>query len=303
MQAEPNDTNLYSVNVLQTEQARGTPLFRDGAIRNYAANVSGGTGLYRFFASGEWNDNQGIDYANERLQQGARTNLSVTPNEKFDLESSVGYIKSHTTLSCEAGCGGSLWGSLYSNPVNTSQFCTAASARGCGWGRGFNSSPPEAYRATQYWQDVNRFTGSITVKYNPTPWFTNRVAVGTDYALEGDVSIGRTSRTIRSRSSWGRASTGCATRTTTRRSTTRTSTRRRQTQRAADALVEDGRRHSVLHELQHLPLGRGRSLPGAWPRDDLGGRHQDSRELEQHAQQHARLLRPAGVRVARPAVS
>jgi TonB-linked SusC/RagA family outer membrane protein len=182
-----SDTSLYSVNVLQTEKSRGTPLFRDGGVRNYAANVSGGSGLYRFFASGEWNDNQGIDYANERLQQGARTNLSVTPNEKFDLESSVGYVKSHTTLSCEAGCGGSLWGSLYSNPVNTSQFCTASSARGCGWGRGFNSSPPEAYRATQYWQDVNRFTGSITLRYNPVAWLTNRIAVGTDYALEGDV--------------------------------------------------------------------------------------------------------------------
>src|SRR5581483_11757580 len=161
----PGDTTLYSVNVYQTENARGTPLFRDGGIHNYAANASGGNPLYRFFASGEWNDNQGIDYANERLQQAARTNLSVTPNSKFDLESSVGYIKSHTTLSCEAGCGGSLWGSLYSKPANTAQFCTASSARGCGWGRGFNSSPPEAYRATQYWQDLNRFTGSISLKY------------------------------------------------------------------------------------------------------------------------------------------
>jgi TonB-linked SusC/RagA family outer membrane protein len=181
------DTTLYSVNVYQTERARGTPLFRDGGVHNYGAQVSGGSPLYRFFASGEWNDNQGIDYANERLQQGARTNLTVTPSDKVDLESSVGYIKSHTTLSCEAGCGGSLWGSLYSNPVNTSQFCTANSPRGCGWGRGFNSSPPEAYRATQYWQDLNRFTGSITLRYNPTTWFTNRLAVGTDYTLEGDV--------------------------------------------------------------------------------------------------------------------
>jgi TonB-linked SusC/RagA family outer membrane protein len=181
------DTTLYGVNVFQTEKARGTPLFRSGDVRNYAAQVSGGSPLYRFFASGEWNDNQGVDYANERIQQSARTNLSVTPSEKFDLSSSVGYIKSRTNLSCEAGCGGSLWGSLYSNPLTTSQFCTASSPRGCGWGRGFNSSPPEAYRATQYWQDLNRFTGSITLRYNPTTWFTNRVAVGTDYTLEGDV--------------------------------------------------------------------------------------------------------------------
>ncbi|MDB4876742.1 MAG: hypothetical protein JWM41_3188 [Gemmatimonadetes bacterium] len=185
----PADKQLYSVNVVKTEAARGTPLFRDGGIHNYAANVSGGTPLFRFFASGEWNDNQGVDYANERIQQGARTNLSVTPSDKFSLESSVGYVKSRTNLSCEAGCGGSLWGSLYSNPANLAQFCTASSAKGCGWGRGFNSAPPEAYRSTQYWQDLNRFTGSITLRYNPFTWLSNRVAVGTDYTLEGDVQF------------------------------------------------------------------------------------------------------------------
>jgi TonB-linked SusC/RagA family outer membrane protein len=181
------DTTLYSVNVYQTEKARGTPLFRDGSIHNYAANVSGGSPLFRFFASGEWNGDQGVDYANQRIQQSARTNLSVTPSEKFELESSVGYIKSKTNLSCEAGCGGTLWGSLYSNPVNTSQFCVGSSDPACGWGRGFNSSPPESDRAEQFWQNLNRFTGSITLRYNPTNWFNNRLAVGTDYTLEDDV--------------------------------------------------------------------------------------------------------------------
>jgi TonB-linked SusC/RagA family outer membrane protein len=185
----PADGHLYSVNVVQTENARGTPLFRNGGIHNYAANVSGGTGPFRYFASGEQSDNQGIDYANGRTQQSARTNLSVVPSQKFSLETSVGYVKSHTTLSCEAGCGGSIWGSMYSNPANLAQFCTATSAKGCGWGRGFNSSPPEAYRATQYWQDLNRFTGSVSLKYNPFNWFSNRLAVGTDYALEGDVQF------------------------------------------------------------------------------------------------------------------
>jgi TonB-linked SusC/RagA family outer membrane protein len=185
----PADQKLYSVNVAKTEKDRGTPLFRTGGVHNYAANVSGGTGIVRFFASGDIGTNQGVDYANERRQTSARTNVSVTPSEKFELESSAGYIKSHTTLSCEAGCGGSLWGSLYSNPANLAQFCTASSPRGCGWGRGFNSSPPEAYRTTEYWQDVNRFTGGINFKYNPFKWMSHRVSVGTDYTLEGDVQF------------------------------------------------------------------------------------------------------------------
>jgi outer membrane receptor protein involved in Fe transport len=151
--------------------------------------VSGGTGIVRFFAAGEMALTEGVDYANQRRQTSARTNLSVTPSTKFELESSAGYIKSRTQLSCEAGCGGSLWGSLYSNPANTAQFCTPASPKGCGWGRGFNSSPPEAYRMSQFWQDVNRFTGSITAKYAPVSWLHNRVVVGTDYTLEGDLEF------------------------------------------------------------------------------------------------------------------
>jgi TonB-linked SusC/RagA family outer membrane protein len=185
----PTDTTLYSVNVYQTEKARGTPLFRDGGVHSYNANVSGGSPLFRFFASGEWNDNQGVDYSNERIQQSARTNLSVTPNDKFDLESSVGYVKSKTTLSCEAGCGGTMWGSLYSNPVNTSKFCVGSSDPGCGWGRGFNSSPPESDRAEGFGQDVNRLTASVTLRYNPWTWFTNRLAIGTDYTLEDDTDF------------------------------------------------------------------------------------------------------------------
>jgi TonB-linked SusC/RagA family outer membrane protein len=185
----PGDTTLYSVNVYQTEKDRGTPLFRNGGIGDYAANVSGGSPLFRFFVSGEWSSNQGVDYANDRIQQSARTNLSVTPSDKFTLESSVGYIKSKTNLSCEAGCGGSLWGSLYSNPANTSKFCVGSTDPGCGWGRGFNSSPPESDRAEQFWQNLSRFTGSITLRYNPTTWFTNRLAVGTDYSLEDDVDF------------------------------------------------------------------------------------------------------------------
>ena len=185
----PADNKLYSVNVVQTEKERGTPLFRNGMINSYAANVGGGTGLFRYFASGESSDNQGIDYANARNQKSVRTNLSVVPSEKLDLETSVGYIKSKTSLSCEAGCGGSIWGSMYSNPANLPQFCTASSPRGCGWGRGFNSSPPEAYRATQRWQDINRFTGSVSMKYNPLKWLSNRLAIGTDYTLEGDVEF------------------------------------------------------------------------------------------------------------------
>jgi hypothetical protein len=117
-------------------------------------------------------------------------------------------------------------GSMYSNPANLAQFCTPSSPRGCG--RGFNSSPPEAYRTTQYWQDLNRFTGGITFKYNPVSWMSNRVTVGTDYVSEYD-NQSPVSPNDTPRSSPGHSSTATGSRATIRRTTTRMNTPARRT--------------------------------------------------------------------------
>src|SRR5438046_8026763 len=93
----PTTGKIEGVNVIETEAARGTPVFRNGALHNYAANVSGGAGTLRYFASGDMQNNEGAETNNMRRQTTGRTNLSVTPSDKFDLQSSVGYIQSKTT--------------------------------------------------------------------------------------------------------------------------------------------------------------------------------------------------------------
>jgi TonB-linked SusC/RagA family outer membrane protein len=182
----PTDTQMYSINVVTQENARGTPIFRTGGIHEYSGNVSGGANQLRFFASGESNINQGAEPNNERRQTSARTNLTITPNEKVDVQTNFGYVSSHTTLSCEGGCGGAMWESMYSNPQNLPQFC-APSDFGCNIVRGFQSAPPESDRAQQDWQDLNRLTASATITYNPFKWMSNRVSLGTDYNREGNI--------------------------------------------------------------------------------------------------------------------
>ena len=178
---------IRSVNVIQTENARGTPVFRTGTLNDYAASLSGGAGILRYFASAGWTRDQGAEPNNARRQTSVRSNLQVTPSPKVDLETSVGYISSNTTLSCEAGCGGATWGSWFSTPKNLPQYCgevPGADPVTCGWARGFQSSPPEADRSMQDWQDINRFTGSVTLNYHPLKWMTHRVVVGTDFTQE-----------------------------------------------------------------------------------------------------------------------
>jgi TonB-linked SusC/RagA family outer membrane protein len=174
---------LLGLNVVTQENARGQPLFRTGDIRNYAANVSGGTPTIRFFASGELAKTEGAERTNLRDQKAVRTNLNITPNSKVDISTSVGYIYSHTQLSCEAGCGGTMWESMYSNPVNLPQFCDAGNV-GCTYVRGFQSTPPIAFNMFYEAQNLNRLTASTTLQYRPFSWMTHRLAIGTDFNLE-----------------------------------------------------------------------------------------------------------------------
>ncbi len=174
---------LLGLNVVKQERARGTPIFRTGDVRNYAANVSGGTALFRFFASGEIGTNEGAERTNSRNQRSVRTNLNITPNSKIDIATSVGYINSNTQLSCEAGCGGAMWESMYSNPANLPQFCAAGNT-GCTYVRGFQSTPPEAFNVLYDAQLLDRLTASATIQYRPFPWMSHRFAIGTDHNME-----------------------------------------------------------------------------------------------------------------------
>ncbi len=182
----PADSTVWSTHLPTTEAARGTPLFKNGPNSSYSASASGGTGTYRYYASADISAAEGITTQNSRTQKSVRTNLSVVPNNQFSLESSVGYITSHTNLAIEGSGGGILWASTYSRPTRTVQYCqyTNNTTRGCGWSRGAYTSPPEVYNAQLSWQDLRRFTGSLNLKYEPFKWLSNRLLIGTDYTLE-----------------------------------------------------------------------------------------------------------------------
>lgn len=175
---------IQSVNVVQTENARGTPIFRTGNLTDLSANISGGASAIRYFASVGKSGNEGAEPNNFRKQFNARTNLQIIPNEKVDLQTSVGYLNSHTALSCEGGCGGATWGAWFSNPKNLPEFCAPDAPESCKWVRGFQGAPPEVDRAMQDWQDINRFTGSVSMNFRPFSWMTHRVALGTDFTQE-----------------------------------------------------------------------------------------------------------------------
>ena len=73
----PTTGKIEGVNVIETEAARGTPVFRNGAIHNYASSVSGGAGTLRYFASGDIQSNEGAEPNNQRRQTSGHAERKV----------------------------------------------------------------------------------------------------------------------------------------------------------------------------------------------------------------------------------
>jgi TonB-linked SusC/RagA family outer membrane protein len=184
---DPNGTGpILGLNVVRRQDSLGAPIFRKGLLQNYEANVSGGSGIFQYFAAASMIANQGVDPSNEDNKKNFRTNLTITPNSKLNLQTNFGYVYGKTRLACEGGCGGLMWDSEYSTPANLPQFCAPTDIP-CTWTQGFNGTPPAANGVLQDWQNLNRLTVSATINYNPFSWFSNRIAIGTDVTQEGNI--------------------------------------------------------------------------------------------------------------------
>ncbi len=165
--------DIRSVNLVETENARGTPLFRTGRIQEYGASVRGGSGTTSYFLSGKYEGAEGIDVNNNTWRYSARTNLGFTPSEAWNINSSFGFTKASIGLANDIGSG-VLFNTMFSTNVDVE-----------GPRRGFRSSPPEAFlQRARANQDLDRFTGSVQIQHKPVDAFTHRLIVGVDQTNE-----------------------------------------------------------------------------------------------------------------------
>lgn len=175
----PTTGDLESIDYNELVQQNGGPIFSNGYNQSYALNLSGGTPTVRYYVSGNGDHDAGVEPNNLFKRYGVRGNITVTPNPKVDVTTSLGYSKGHTDLSLEAGGGGAMWETLFSTPQNLG---TTA--------KGFRDYPPGInYAAISDWQDVNRFTGSVQINHRPTSWFVQRLTLGSDVTHEVDAEL------------------------------------------------------------------------------------------------------------------
>jgi TonB-dependent SusC/RagA subfamily outer membrane receptor len=179
----PTTQEIHSINLAQTEKARGTPLFRNGQVQSYALNLSGGSSDVRYYLGADWDAEEGAQWDNKQRRAGARANLNLMPHPRLDLAANLGYTGGRTYLSPEAGSGGVTWAAFYATPARNQGTLNPDP-------RGAASFPPEYYNdATVNYQDLARFTGSLVVNHRPFDWFHQRLTLGIDDVREDNQTI------------------------------------------------------------------------------------------------------------------
>jgi len=156
--------------------ANGGDLFRNGRHQETELSVSGGSGAFNYYASGNLLDSQGAEPSNNVRKYTGRLNLGVTPSPKFSVTADMAFLTGPTYLSAEAGFGGRVWTTLLATPTTYGT-----------WQHGFYSSLPWQYDEVYHmWQDLDRFTGSVRFEHRPTTWFQHRFTAGLDRTREGN---------------------------------------------------------------------------------------------------------------------
>ena len=180
------DGKMVQSNLVAQEIARGTPIFNNGFTQGYNMSITGGTQLAKYYVGAGYDFDKGIEVTNQAKRLTTNMNLTLTPSAKYDVQASLGIVKSDTKQACEAGCGGIFWETLYSDPANDVVNNPGSPSRG------FNSTPPEfLWFQYQPWQTVNRFTTSVAINHRPTSWLSHRLLAGLDQTDEGSFELGR----------------------------------------------------------------------------------------------------------------
>jgi TonB-linked SusC/RagA family outer membrane protein len=168
--------NLVSVNLYEHEEQHGLgPIFQTGHLQNYTASVTGGSGVIRYFVSGNWDDQTGVVDYNWLKGLGTRANLSVLPREDLTFSLLTTYARS-TTRKWQ-GFPDDLYRAVLWGGPDLIDSRT----------RGFNRRTPEALRdEVERLGRVNRVITAFTVDHRPLSWLTHRLNIGLDVTNENN---------------------------------------------------------------------------------------------------------------------
>lgn len=170
-----NDTGVVqTVNPFALATAEAGSPYRNGWLQSYSANVTGGSGLLRFYLSGDYEDAKGAEPLNAQRKWGVRSNLSAAPSDRLDINANLSWVNVDLDTPVEADFGGTMFGL-------TTFLPEIMDTRRRGW---FFGSPDEWNQGFQFFQDTRRFIGSVQLNHRPTVWLAQRLNLGFDHVFE-----------------------------------------------------------------------------------------------------------------------
>lgn len=177
--------------------------FVQGDRRKQGLSISGGTDQVTYYLSGDFEEENGVVSFNHLDKANLRANLQGTLSDNFSISVSTGYLSSTLELNqndndifsplinglngaplfipsdafAEFAVGGIDFGDLDESGVDKDQINR--------WNHLFfvNMSDLEAY---PLFQEVERFTSSVSANYDPLDWLTANLTMGLDYTTRED---------------------------------------------------------------------------------------------------------------------
>jgi len=184
--------------------------FRTGQKKKVGVTASGGTDDYSYYTALDWTDQTGVFDTNAQQAFHARGNFSFRPNEDLDVTFTNGFVSSTTDFNYNDGeswgyigavllghpeytpvlradptSGGSTMVTCplaYETALSNGQSLASVTPGICGeFDRGFiGSNNFDRLRTMDNQVTVERYTGSVSLRYTPTTFSQSRLSIGYD---------------------------------------------------------------------------------------------------------------------------
>ena len=174
---EPIDT--VSLDQVEYQKSKGNDIWTNGHLQTYSVGLGGGGSAYRYYVSGNLQNDRGVERINKQRLQSLRANFGLFPSSKLDISTNIGYVWGRTDLPLEAGGGGTTWTTFWANAGNLNNEPPGYDFDGF-----YSAKPEDYYRQFQIWQDIQRLTASVQMTHRPLSWLTHRLTAGTDQGYE-----------------------------------------------------------------------------------------------------------------------
>jgi TonB-linked SusC/RagA family outer membrane protein len=171
LKGQPNGCNPVNSTGIAFSPINALSPFIAGYRESYGLSAAGGTENLTYFLSADDYNEQGIYINNRQRRTNLRANFGAQLSPALNASVNIGYLQGRLSLpqndnSLYGVIGLALTGTPFNDPVCHGYFACVTPAK-------VNRDDVES--------DIDRYTGSGTINYHPTSWFSGVASGGIDY--------------------------------------------------------------------------------------------------------------------------